>query len=845
MNIEMSAALTNSENDIVRERFDILDPDSSRVVTVSEDLNTVLPDLTVIIPTRNEAGNVGPLLAQLDAALGAVSAEMIFVDDSEDDTVDEILRLGRGLGRPVRLLHREPGERSGGLSTAVVGGMQVARAPWVVVMDGDLQHPPEVVPQMFDTARRQDVDLVVASRYAGHGCTIGLDGNARRGSSRLATRVAKFAFPRRSALVSDPMSGFFAVRLDALDLERLRPHGYKILLELIVRSPKLRTAEVTYRFQPRHAGDSKTSVREVLRFGRHLARLRLQIARERNDAARQERPRLRSRMLLFALVGLSGLVVNSAALWLLHQQALALHYLVAATLATQVSTLWNFVLTDRLVFRGAHATGGWGRLWRFFAMNNLALLLRLPMLWALVHLGVAVIPANVLTLLALFVVRYVLSDRLIFARPVETVAPQVAPPTVEPVKRLVDLAADGPTVDRARAKRIRYLPYRYDVGGLVTIGSQVQLPELEYFRAQWLDGDMDIAVRVGDVGRGTPLGRAVVTQFVNPRALRYEEHLGRLGANFRIELGSTIEVTVGPLLARSPHVVYTNILEALLRFVVADRGRMLLHSACLALDGHGIMLSARTDTGKTGTILRLLREQGGQFLSDDMTIIDEQATALSFPKPLTISQHTLRAVEASDLSPGEWRRLRIQSRLHSKEGRSLALVLSRYNLPIMAINSLTQMLVPPPKYNVDRLVPCRTRSSTTVQDLFLIERGTDSLSAVPADQAVEELMLNTADAYGFPPFQYLAPICVLGDGDYAELQRRERAVLTSAVARMQTRRIASDSFGWADTIPELLERDRRTARPAADTVRRVVPPQPAWSSSPDAPQGRRAGTAGD
>jgi hypothetical protein len=268
-------------------------------------------------------------------------------------------------------------------------------------------------------------------------------------------------------------------------------------------------------------------------------------------------------------------------------------------------------------------------------------------------------------------------------------------------------------------------------------------------------------------------------------------------------------VTVGPLLAHSPHVVYTNILEALLRFVIADRGRMLLHSACLELDGHGIMLSARTDTGKTGTILRLLREQGGRFLSDDMTIIDEQATALAFPKPLTISHHTLRAVEASDLAPAEWRRLRIQSRLHSKEGRSLALVLSRYNLPIMAINSITQIVVPPPKYNVDRLVPCRTGSSTTVRDLFLIERGEDRLSGVPPAQAVEELMLNTADAYGFPPFQYLAPVIVLGDGDYEELQRRERAVLTSAVSRMQLRRIASDSFGWADTIPALLAEDRR------------------------------------
>ena len=90
--------------------------------------------------------------------------------------------------------------------------------------------------------------------------------------------------------------------------------------------------------------------------------------------------------------------------------------------------------------------------------------------------------------------------------------------------------------------------------------------------------------------------------------------------------------------------MYTNILEPLLRFVMVSRGRMLLHSACVELGGTGVMLSALTDTGKTGTVLRLLREHGGRFLSDDMTVIDADGNASWFPKPLTISAHTLRAV---------------------------------------------------------------------------------------------------------------------------------------------------------------------------------------------------------
>jgi dolichol-phosphate mannosyltransferase len=766
------------------------------------------PELTVIIPTRNEAANVAILLGQLQSVLGETEAEVLFVDDSDDGTPQAITDAALGMALPVRLLHREAGQRSGGLSTAVIAGMHAADGAWAVVMDGDLQHPPEVISHMFSAARRRGNDLVVASRYAGAGTSQGLDGATRKTASQIATRVTKAVFPRRVARLSDPMSGFFAVRLGALDLSRMRPVGYKILLELVVRSPGLRIAEVTFQFAERNAGESKASPGEAVRFAQHLARLRLQVARERNDAATASL-RLRSlRFLVFGIVGLSGLAVNGAALWMLHLHAFHLNYLLAAALATQVSTAWNFVFTDQVVFRDRTGGSGTGRLLRFFAMNNVALIARLPLLALLVHSGVAVLSANVLTLLLLFAVRFLISDRLIFGPKDRDIDPVQAVSGGWPVHHLVDLVADSSTVDRARAKRIRYLPYRYDVAGMVSIGSQVRLPELEYFRAQWLDSDVDISLRVGDVGHRAPRARAAVTEFSHPAAVRYEEHLGRLGANFRIDLGSAIDVTVGPLLAHSPHVVYTNIVEALLRFVFASRGQMLLHSACVEIDGHGIMLSARTDTGKTGTILRLLREQGGRFLSDDMTIIDANARAFCFPKPLTISHHTLRAVEASDLTPAEWRRLKLQSRLHSKEGRSLALLLARFNLPIMAINAITQMMVPPPKYNIDRLVNCRIGGSTTVQDLFVIERGSPSISEMTMDQAVEELMINTADAYGFPPFDYFAPAVVLGDADYLELQRAERAILKQALTHVRSRRVASDAFTWADDIPRMLDEQK-------------------------------------
>ncbi|WP_432824896.1 glycosyltransferase [Dactylosporangium sp. CA-092794] len=245
------------------------------------------PEVTIVVPTRNEADNVRPLVARLQTVLHDTAFEVVFVDDSDDTTPEEI----RGVGdERVRLLHRPRGERTAGLGGAVVAGIAAARAPWVVVMDGDLQHPPETLPAILERTgvrpRRADdqestveirggADAVVATRYAGQGRADGLGGAWRRLVSRASGTVARLVFPRRLARVSDPMSGFFAVRRAALAGAALRPVGYKILLEILVRARMQRVEEVPYTFRPRAAGDSKASLREGLRFLRHLAGLRL------------------------------------------------------------------------------------------------------------------------------------------------------------------------------------------------------------------------------------------------------------------------------------------------------------------------------------------------------------------------------------------------------------------------------------------------------------------------------------------------------------------------------------------------------------------------------------------
>ena len=155
-----------------------------------------------------------------------------------------------------------------------------------------------------------------------------------------------------------------------------------------------------------------------------------------------------------------------------------------------------------------------------------------------------------------------------------------------------------------------YLPYRYDVGGLVTIGSEVTLHELEFFRAPRLGKDLDIEIRVGKVGRASWKSRARLLRFDNPQECATRS----TWAGWPPTSPSTSATASTSRSARCWRgrrtSSYTNVVEALLRFVIARKGHMLLHSACLDLDGRGVLLSARTDTGKTGTVLRLLRERG-------------------------------------------------------------------------------------------------------------------------------------------------------------------------------------------------------------------------------------------
>lgn len=226
--------------------------------------------ISVVVPTRNEAGNVDELQRQLALALEGIEHEVVVVDDSNDDVTRPALRAAAARDPHWRVIERTPREQTG-LASAVVLGVEAARGTAVCVMDGDLQHPPEVVPNLL-AAIEAGADLAVASRYMPGGSRAGLDGNMRNLVSRSCTWLAQAIFPE-ARRTSDPLSGFFCCRRAAIKGIELKPRGFKILLEVLVCAPGMKVADVPFVFAARLAGESKASTRQGVLFLGHLASL--------------------------------------------------------------------------------------------------------------------------------------------------------------------------------------------------------------------------------------------------------------------------------------------------------------------------------------------------------------------------------------------------------------------------------------------------------------------------------------------------------------------------------------------------------------------------------------------
>jgi dolichol-phosphate mannosyltransferase len=297
------------------------------------------PEIAVIIPTFNECQNVPELIGRLRATLQGLSWELIFVDDDSPDGTAEAVSRASATDRRIRLIHRI-GRR--GLSSACIEGMLATSAPFLAVMDADLQHDESLLPSMLNKARSEGLDVVVGTRNADGG-SMGEFSGERVLLSRLGQRISQTI---SHCELSDPMSGFFLVKRTFFMevVHQLHGGGFKILLDFLASSSRpVRVDEIGYKFRTRKFGCSK------LDFSIGFEYFSMIVNKLSNGI-------ISSRFVAFSFVGALGLLVHYSVLSLLYR-GFDLSFVVSQGAATAAAMICNFLSNDLITFRDRRMHG--------------------------------------------------------------------------------------------------------------------------------------------------------------------------------------------------------------------------------------------------------------------------------------------------------------------------------------------------------------------------------------------------------------------------------------------------------------------------------------------------------
>ncbi len=296
-------------------------------------------ELTVVVPTFNERGNIEPLVEKLERVLAGIAWEAIFVDDNSPDETAAAVRAVAQRKPNVRVLQRI-GRR--GLSTACIEGILASAGPFVAVMDADLQHDEALLPNMLAALKAEKIDIVVGSRYTAGG-SLGEWDKSRALISDFAGRLSRLVV---KADLRDPMSGFFMLTRPAFEsaLRQLSGQGFKILLDIFASSQRpLAFKELPYQFRNRLHGESKLDTMVAWEYV--LLLLDKLIGHV-----------VPVRFALFALIGGLGLVVHLTVLGTSYK-VFAVDFAVAQGLATMTAMTSNFFLNNWFTYRDRRLYG--------------------------------------------------------------------------------------------------------------------------------------------------------------------------------------------------------------------------------------------------------------------------------------------------------------------------------------------------------------------------------------------------------------------------------------------------------------------------------------------------------
>lgn len=296
-------------------------------------------EIAVIIPVLNEYDNIEPLLRRLNLVLADREWEAVFVDDGSSDGTPRLVEHLAATDRRIRLIRRF-GRR--GLSSAVVEGFLSTVAPILAVIDGDMQHDEAALPRLIDAVAERGAELAIGTRYSDEGSI----GDWSQGRARISRWATKLAAPIMRTPLSDPMSGFFAIRRSTLveAVPQLSTTGYKILLDIVASHPRrLALAEIPYTFRTRTNGTSKLDSAVALEYAELLLdKLFGRI--------------IPVKLILFCTVGGLGAIVHLATLGGLQSLA-RISFTHAQTTAVLIAMIFNYAVNNQFTYRDRRLTG--------------------------------------------------------------------------------------------------------------------------------------------------------------------------------------------------------------------------------------------------------------------------------------------------------------------------------------------------------------------------------------------------------------------------------------------------------------------------------------------------------
>ncbi len=365
-------------------------------------------DLTVIIPTFNEESNIRNIVMAVDAVFheNSLHGQILVVDDNSSDATISIVQELKRQKENVDILVRD---HDHGLSLSVADGFSHASSDIFIVIDADFSHPPVLIPRMYDEIRKGN-DIVIGSRYM-EGGGIKKWPLKRRLISIGATFLGRLLFPD----ITDPVSGFFAVRKEVVGKAPLKPRGYKILLEVLGKGIWEKDKEIPFEFVDREIGSSKLKVKTIIEYAQQVLDITAHSFTHHESAVWREW----KRVFKFGIVGISGIVVNLGILFIL-VEFFAMNKDVASPIAIEFSILNNFIWNDLWTFSSVGNQKVSSRLHRLVTFNavsvggaviNYAIFLMLTSWFAVYYLA-----AQLIGILIAFVWNFLLNRRVTWTR---------------------------------------------------------------------------------------------------------------------------------------------------------------------------------------------------------------------------------------------------------------------------------------------------------------------------------------------------------------------------------------------------------------------------------------------